>query len=346
MFVQQIKFEPADPVALHELQKARDEINEAKRLIEAEIARVGITPWDRRTSWLELSRPLAQHLRGKWAIPRNASNAFFKGIELFNLVGPFLQEVAKRGDIKLFDNASLPGDFIRSMQWWAARKTRASVDWRANSLLGGLDDRFGLMREHPERWMMLSVPDMNGDVTSEENCKKIVHGLGEWRADLYTSDLGFAVSSHYHEEEEHFRAHRAQCRLAMEVLRPGGAMIVKTFTMSTAATMALISELMCSFREFYVVKPATSKPDNSECYWVGLAFQAAATGGETITPRAVVRAQQLLAGRQAQKIKRNVELFQQNAELDFTPQIKRWCEQHIGADTPPGRICETGQPAQ
>jgi hypothetical protein len=366
MFVQRVKSEDSLADGLDQLQKCREQINQAKQQISGEIERDGARAWDTATSWMELSRPLAQALRGEHGIPRDASNAFFKGIELFNLVGPFLNSCDET--IKLFDNASLPGDFVRSMQWWAEHRgvKNANVDWRANSLVGGLDDRFGLLRDHPERWLMrpetYPVPERNvmtsvdgklgtkvepaheramtGDVTDPAVCDEMMRRLGYWRADIYTSDLGFAVQSYFHEEEEHFEAHSAQCFLGTRILRLGGAMIVKTFTMSTLKTMGLISHLVEVFREFHIVKPATSKPDNSECYWVCLDYQGDPYGArEIFYSRALVQAQQRLAKRQAQKITQNILQFRRRKcrpqRPDFAVAIKRWCVQHIGAGTPP-----------
>ena len=376
MFVQKVTAETADmrrPSSLADstnlIMQCRAQINQAKSQITAEIERNGAKAWDTATSWMELSRPLARELRGHHGIPPDASNAFFKCIELFNLVGPFLRGCGP--EIRMFDNASLPGDFIRAAQWWTSRGSPQTVDWRANSLVGGLDDRFGLLRDHPERWMIhpatFTTPDrtvtdyiqrgvtrnhirqdggevtivdrvitgesraMTGDVTDTAVCDEMMRRLGDWRADIYTSDLGFAVASYFHEEEEHFQAHSAQCYLGMRMLRPGGVMIVKTFTMSTVRTAALVSHLVDMFAEFNIVKPATSKPDNSECYWVFLGYRGSDAHGtrEIYFPSALVRAQQLLARRQAQKITQNVLAFRVRKRYNFSVEIKQWCARHI-----------------
>jgi 23S rRNA U2552 (ribose-2'-O)-methylase RlmE/FtsJ len=372
--------------AADKLKACREEINQAKELIGAEVSRAGVGAWDRATQWMELSRPLALALRGQHGIPKDASNAFFKAIELFNLVGPFLRSCGPT--LKMFDNACLPGDFVRAAQWWADHRSAGTikeVDWRANSLVGGLDDRFGLLRDHPDRWMTsvakgVWVPNIwnknvdelvhmtygpgarprelpegaelrsiDGDVTCPANRADIRDHLvvQGWKADIYTSDLGFAVQSYFHEEEEHSNAHEGQVNLGLSLLREGGAMIVKTFTMSTVRTVGLISHLTDVFNEFYVVKPATSKRDNSECYWVCLGYLASERcrmndrwyrNGSTFevayTPE-LVKVQQVLARRQAQKIKQNVVEFRARRKVPrdrFNVEIKRWSVQHIGVD--------------
>lgn len=303
------------------LQPGRSKVRAAKENIAHEVALHGQPTWDRQTGWMELSKPLMRAVRGNYGIPSDASNAFFKAIELFNILRPTL---IKLDTVRIFDNASLPGDFVRAMIWWAKH-----VDWRANSLVGGLDDRFRLLADHPERWMMR--PDMNGDVTVEENHIKIMNDLGAWRADIYTSDLGFATDC-FREEESHFTAHRAQCILGMKILREGGTMVVKTFTMSTPETVELMNILASCFEQFHVVKPATSKPDNSECYWICLGFKSVIQPHKSICPQSLVDISTYLTSRQSQKITQNISQFRKRVRPDFTSDVHRWCELHIGAD--------------
>ena len=215
-----------------------------------------INKWSSITSYYELSRHLKPVVQKLENIPPKISNAFLKGIEIFSLL-----KTHKR----MFDNASLPGDFIRAAEYiWPG------IEWRANSLVGGLDDRFNLIKTYPERWMMND--QMNGDVTVKANLDIIAQRLDDEKfiVDLYTSDLGFMVKNYYLEEEEHFDAHQGQVELGLRILAPGGTFIVKTFTMFNKETHRLLSETASKFKQFYVIKPETSKPDNSECYWLGI----------------------------------------------------------------------------
>lgn len=396
MFTRRVNFKAEDAPrdGAEQLARCRQTINQAKQQIDNEVKRTSAKQWDYATNGMELSRHVALSLRGKYDIPRDASNAFFKCIELFNLLGPHLRAsiIKNGGTLRMFDNASLPGDFIRAAEWWLSHRCNKGVhgetpvstvlDWRANSLDGGLDDRFGLIRDHPERWMQLQVKGawtagtsamirhhyaagrpkdlpantelrkINGDVSDMTNRLDIAQHLdGEkWKADIYTSDLGFAVQSYYKEEEEHLEAHFGQCYLGMDVLRLGGAMIVKTFTMSHSRTMGMICHLGEHFDEFYIVKPETSKPDNSECYWVCLGYRGQIGTGVDSTHdpyvdrpvyyhKDVVAAQQQLAHRQSQKIMQNVLDYRIRSNFhryskQFAALVQRWCERHIGASTP------------
>lgn len=301
------------------IKKYTDLLTVAKQSIEKVVAQSSQEKWDICTSWYELSKPLARHLRGRYDIPTDASNAFFKCIELLRYV-PF-------ADLRHFDNAALPGDFIRATQWHCTGLGRA-YDWRANSLVGGLEDKFDLVKNHPQKWMMSET--QNGDVTIVDNIEKIFAQLGEWRANLYTSDLGFKFEDRFNEEQEHYAAHVGQINLGLTVLERGGVLIVKCFTISTPEHLTLISELALRFDKFAIAKPETSKADNSECYLVGMGYDGFRgvpidTDGAGYGPHpALATVSCALIQRQVKKIKENIVRFQNRERVDFRDDIAQW----------------------
>ena len=315
-----------------QLQYIRKTWTNAKNDINKTIQVVGVERWGLRTSWMEMSKPLSKTLRGSHGIPHDASNAFFKAIELFDFLG-------LDGPIRLFDNASLPGDFIRASQWKFPQ-----VEWRANSLIGGLDDRFGLIRDHPENWMMDAK--MDGDVTSANNRDEIVKRLGDWTANIYTSDLGFSCSDYYREEEEHFNAHVGQVSLGLRVLAPGGAFVVKTFTMFNPDTHCLLNWVMQKFDQFWIVKPQTSKHDNSECYWVGKGYHPERDDlvpDMPVYPRSAINAASILVVCQSKKIRYNNQACIGNQRVDTAGAVKLWMSNHIARNDPNRALYSSGR---
>lgn len=307
--------------ATAQLQKNRVKLSQAKKEIQTCIDDKGLKIWESVSSWYEMSKPLIKACRSTCGIPANASNAFFKAVEMFSCLDR-MQAFPKT--IRMFDNASLPGDFIRAAEW----KFPSRVDWRANSLVGGLDDRFGLVAQNPERWMMDAT--MTGDVTVQKNLDTILEKLGSWRADLYTSDLGFGCTDYNSEEKEHYTAHRAQCMLGLRVLERGGSLVVKTFTMFDSATITLLNHMMGEFQEFRIVKPRTSKEDNSECYWVGVGFLA--SGAQPQSPvfyRSILNISTALTHRQCAKIKQNTEMFRSHARPNLATQVAVWISYYV-----------------
>lgn len=304
-------------VALEALEKNHKMLNMAKRKIQECVDRVGLRTWDMRTQHFEMSKPLRAKCRGLSGIPDDASNAFFKAVELFTHFAP-------QDEWRLFDNASLPGDFIRAAEW-----LRSDVDWRANSLIGGLDDRFGLVERFLDRWMMNET--MNGDVTIDANTARIMQQLGSWRPNIYTSDLGFGVRDYYSEESEHFAAHTGQVALGLRMLAPGGIFIAKTFTMFDEKTHGLLNTVIQQFDSFYIVKPRASKEDNSECYWVGTGYRPIAVESSTRIryPRSVLNIATALTLRQSKKILQNVRDFQAHCRPDVSGQVDAWIRYYL-----------------
>jgi 23S rRNA (uridine2552-2'-O)-methyltransferase len=91
------------------------------------------------------------------------------------------------------------------------------------------------------------------------------------RFDVILSDLAPNVSGIW--EVDHARQiELARCaiRLARQLLRPSGNMLVKVF--QGAETKEFQSEIRGLFREFRIVKPPASRPESAELYLLGLGF--------------------------------------------------------------------------
>jgi hypothetical protein len=61
--------------------------------------------------------------------------------------------------------------------------------------------------------------------------------------------------------------------VGLETLRPGGSFVTKQYTLYEENTKNLVEIYAEFFDEFYLVKPVTSRPYNSESYFVGLGFK-------------------------------------------------------------------------
>lgn len=272
MFCKQIKLTEENKININEEQK---KLVVAKKQIAAEVKKLGgQTRWDTSTRWLELSAVLLKYIKHNKSksssVPHNISNAYLKCWEMLNIVSGFFYGK----DINHFDNASLPGDFIRSTSLWLTiNAPNSKYDWKANSLIAddALEDRFNLIRDNPTKWMMSDK--MNGDVTRKENINIIKYNLKNWKPNLYTSDLGFRMNNKFEEEEEHLACNIGQILLGLEILAPGGIMITKQFTIFTKISRVILLLLKKIFSQVWVVKPQTSKADNSEIYIISINYK-------------------------------------------------------------------------
>ncbi|VVU95047.1 FtsJ-like methyltransferase [seawater metagenome] len=170
-----------------------------------------------------------------------------------------------------FDNAAFPGAFIYAINHYVSTKTDIKdFLWYGSSLLGGediaLQDRYKLYKRFPEKWLM---DDKNkGDVTDINNIEyweKYFHNT----VDLYTSDLGMDVSHDYAKQEEiQLPPNIGQILAGLVVLKNGGSMVTKQYTIFLSQNLSILALLTNLFEEVYVAKPITSRPFNSETYIV------------------------------------------------------------------------------
>lgn len=206
----------------------------------------------------------------------NISNAWLKCYEMlcyFHLV----PHEAKK--FYHFDNAAFPGSFIISTHHYV--KTRTKIDdykWYASSLAEKnalasepLEDKYKLFTNYRKNWLM--TEKNNGDVLVEANQKDFADKIGN-TIDLYTSDLGFDVSSDYNNQEMlQAAANIGQILSGLLTLKDKGSLITKQYTFFEPISLSVIYATASFFEEFYIVKPYTSREANSEIYLVGKGFK-------------------------------------------------------------------------
>lgn len=221
-------------------------------------------------SYYDVRKTLERHYGAHYA-----TNGWRKCWELLTYYDNF---VPTNGKFTYFDNAAFHGSFILATHHYYVTHYTGDLplnfDWYASSLISNdrvnpLDDKYELWKRNPERWLM--GDGMDGDVTKVETLQHFESKIGG-KVDLYTSDLGFGVEDYNKQEEEHAHANLGQICAGLFTLKEGGNMITKQYTYYTGFTVSLISLVTQCFKHVEIVKPDTSKPDNSEVYIVGIEF--------------------------------------------------------------------------
>ena len=234
----------------------------------------------------------------------NVTNAWLKAYELYTTYNKFIP----RSDDTLvhFDNAAFPGTFIlAAYHFYYTMTDIKNYDWYASSMIepnnekaiGLLVDKFNLYKNYKDRWLMVDINDPklsdnsektppphiqsnsikqfqnDGDVTIWENQLDFRYQLTN-NVDLYTSDLGFDVSSDYSKQEE-FQAfaNLGQIISGLMTLKKGGLLITKQYTYFNPFTITLIALLTKIFDRLDINKPMYSKTMNSEVYIVGIGYK-------------------------------------------------------------------------
>jgi len=217
---------------------------------------------------------------------QHVSNAWLKFWEIlfyFKLI-PRKQRIE---NFSVFCNACLPGSDILAINHFIKTKTVINkFDWFASSLIDKkfLQDDYNLHKNYPDNWLNGENGENttngeeekesrgNGDVLSMTTQNLITEKLGG-NMSLYTSDLGFDVSSNYNAQESlHAPYNLGQIVSAIVSLCDGGNMIVKMYTFFTPFSKSLLVILSSLFDSLHITKPVTSKPTNSEIYIVGIGY--------------------------------------------------------------------------
>lgn len=199
------------------------------------------------------------------------SRSYFKMLELWDLLGLSAKVTAH--------SAEGPGGFLEAIQDRKGHKVpmvamtlksteRTVPGWRKSQ---------AFMANHP----MVHITygwDGTGNLYSllnqqsfESTCR--AH-LGPEGADLYTADGGFDFSADFNGQENTVqRLLVAEVLAGVRTLKIGGTMILKLFDTKQQSTLELMWLMSLCFERTGLVKPNTSRPANSERYWIGQGFR-------------------------------------------------------------------------
>jgi len=220
------------------------------------------------TTFFEMSKMLKQRVSREFNIFK-VSNAYLKQ---FEILSQFPEIIKNEGPVfTYFDNASFPGAFIRGTDHYIKnnRPNIKYLDWFASSLYNGkkdvLGDEYNLLYNYPFRWLMSEKN--NGDVVNPDNILNFRQLFRNFEVPLYTSDLGFDVSADYSKQEIfHLQPNIGQICCALETVRDNGTQITKQFSFFELRNKIILYILTKMYKKVNIIKPITSKPDNSEVY--------------------------------------------------------------------------------
>lgn len=204
-----------------------------------------------------------------------ASNAFLKIYEILFNMKLFDDKIE---NLKSFHFCEAPGMFIIGMNHYIKTKTNIKKwEWYGNSLSDdfektALGDKVGLIKKYKDKWLV--GPKKNGDIRDLGNIDYFKSVLGE--VDFITSDCGICVDDSKLNLQEDLTAETdfAQFYNMINLLKVGGNGIIKMFIpLRLPSNVCLIYTLTKLFKEVHIIKPITSRPNNSEVYIVGKDFR-------------------------------------------------------------------------
>jgi len=272
------------------IQEIKQTLNTAKDQLESIFANPKT-----RSIWSDLDPFKAErNVVAQLGNTENVSNAWLKAYELISYYELIPKKISNEIGFLHFDNAAFPGSFILACHHYAhtisqqLERTQQhntkeiNYNWKASSLImqtnedkEPLEDKYKLWANYRGHWLMSETN--NGDVLDEKNQLDFAEKL-QRKVDLYTSDLGFDVSSDYANQELlHSVTNIGQIISGLLTLKTGGHFVTKQYTIFEPISISVIYAVASFFEEFYIAKPATSRAANSEIYLVGKGFNGLAT---------------------------------------------------------------------
>lgn len=202
------------------------------------------------------------------------SRSYFKMIEILHLCSFWEQ------DIYSFSSAHIcegPGGFLQHVVEKAKKKNLHIKSLFAITLkptkshIPGWRRSIHFLKNHAEINLEYGE-DGTGNILDSNNQKHFVKRAQNVL--LFTADGGFDFSVDYTKQEEAvFSLLLASFTMGLQTLRRGGTIVIKLFDMYSKATQDLLIGTATFFKKFTIYKPATSRPCNSERYFIASGYE-------------------------------------------------------------------------
>lgn len=200
------------------------------------------------------------------------SRAFFKMIEMLNMVGDFPID-----PIRTLHLAESPGGFIQAFNW--KRRNSGIIDYSTGWTLHK-ENCWKKLNEASKSWAYKPILN-TGDLLSKEIRSTIISEHKYTKAFFVSGDGGFDFSDDYEKQEiTALRLILSQIVVGLSCLDKNGVFILKLFDCFTLPTIQILWALWNSFTGFRIVKLKTSRACNSEKYIIGRGFKGF---GENLT---------------------------------------------------------------
>lgn len=197
------------------------------------------------------------------ALPLNIYNtrlinkAAWKLIEINHLTDNIF---FKTEDKKFADICCAPGGFTHTITMKNIMRTDAFL-----ITLGDIQIHKSLQYNMPDR----KINIMYGDITNKTIQMNFVDLCGYQELDFAMADGGFNFKNI--EDEQEFKCRRltlSQIYLALVTVKNGGFFLLKLFNVYSKFTQSLLFAVLSCFDEMLIIKPLSSRPANSEKYFL------------------------------------------------------------------------------
>ena len=203
------------------------------------------------------------------------SRSYFKMIEMLQII-EFWDTVPKTSQFRSAHVCEGPGGFLQCIVEALKEKKIPIQALYAMTLrptknhIPGWRRSIQFLRKYPQIQLEYGADD-TGNILLLENQATFCKRAAE--SQIFTADGGFDFSVDYENQEQMvFPLLLASFTMGLGCLAKGGTMIIKIFDMYSQATQDLCIGTARLFTKFTIYKPATSRPCNSERYFIATGF--------------------------------------------------------------------------
>jgi len=203
------------------------------------------------------------------------SRSYFKMIEMLHVID-FWRLVSKGVPFRSAHVCEGPGGFLQCIVEKLKEKhipigaIHAMTLRPTKSHIPGWRRSIQFLRKYPQIQLEYGADD-TGNILLFENQAAFCARSAE--SNIFTADGGFDFSVDYSNQEQMaFPLLLASFTMGLASLAKGGTMIIKLFDIYARATQDLFLGSATFFESFTLYKPATSRPCNSERYFIGRGF--------------------------------------------------------------------------
>lgn len=247
-----------------QLLELKDEIDKIQNVQTWDTAKKVTNPYE----YIFLSLQKRTHRSIAACIP--LSRSYFKMVELWQLL-----QLPPEDELLTSHSAEGPGGFLEAIAHRIYPKKAKMIAMTLRSTektIPGWRKSAQFLASYPSVLITYGA-DNTGNLYSLENqeaYKKTAKAHLGGLAHIYTADGGFDFSADFNAQETTVqRLLAAEGLCGINTLRPGGTMILKLFDTTHVGTLDLLWLLSACFEKTAMTKPLTSRPANSERYWIG-----------------------------------------------------------------------------
>uniref|UniRef100_A0A6C0D6U7 Ribosomal RNA methyltransferase FtsJ domain-containing protein n=1 Tax=viral metagenome TaxID=1070528 RepID=A0A6C0D6U7_9ZZZZ len=247
-----------------------------------------ITQYEKEHKW-ELAKKLANPYEMVYtqeekfpypniSVVKPLSRSYFKMIEMLYVTN-FLNELPKDKNIRSAHIAEGPGGFMQAIIDVAEKEHRTIKKMYAITLksdkyyIPGWKKSTYFLKKYSDIINISYGKDGTGDIYIKENQDNFIKNINV-KVNIFTADGGFDFSLDYTQQEKQiFSLLVCSFIIGIQTLGINGMCIIKIFDTYSSHTKSLISICGSLFKQYTLYKPATSRPCNSERYFIGKEFK-------------------------------------------------------------------------